>query len=461
MAIYTILIHCSLLFIWEAAYCSGIEETDPSCSVKCLNGGTCLINSCNCPNENTGNICEIKNLCSVRCLNGGKCIINACICPDEYTGKYCEYEYLDRQPLREIKFTTANETSNFSVPYFKKVVNKDSLYLTVSKGCPRNVTLLQKIVNRTIELIMETRNTTDTIININDSSMFRISVSCLHFHNISISWKGGVFKFGTIHLFDNKLLRKTVQNYSQKGTMYQAIFSSGVNTEWTLYEADADNSSVSLKSSSGQIYQVCPIFEERKEFRVTVLNISSRCRQQLEMATECTNDRLIVKSNCSAIRDNCHGLREILWITVCTTPQPNSCNRCKIKNLRFDLTKACSVAADSDIVTKIRLITSNTCIAATQYIIMWNEIKVEHVEDQSSSTRNIPTTWPFTQTSTYGEHDLFTSSVEGQSSSTHSLQTTRSITPTYSEHVPYTSTASNIKDKDSHSMSDNQKVIDH
>ncbi|CAC5385002.1 unnamed protein product [Mytilus coruscus] len=397
---------------------------DPSCSVECLNCGTCLIKSCNCADGNTGSICEIKSL--------------------------------DIRSLRKIKFVTANENGDFSLPYFQKSVNKDSLYFNFSRGCPRNVTLLQETVNRTIEFIMETRNTTDTKIYINDSSMFRISVSCLHFQNIFISWSGGVFTFGTIHLFDNKLLRKTVENYSQKGTMYQAIFSSGVNTEWTLYEADAANSSVSLKSSSGKTYQVCPIFEKRKEFRVTVLNISSRCSQQLEIATECTTDRFItVKSNCSAIRDNCHGQREILWITVCTTPEPNSCNRCKIKNFRFDLTKTCSVA-DIDIVTKIRLNTSNTCIAATQYIIMWNEIKVE---DQSSSTRNIPTTWPFTPTSTYGEHDLFTSSVEGQSSSTRSLQTTRSITSTYSEHVSYTSTASNIEDKDSHSMSDNQKVI--
>ncbi|CAG2223491.1 unnamed protein product [Mytilus edulis] len=147
--------------------------------------------------------------CSVKCLNGGTCLNSTCNCSDGYTGKDCEYE---------CKFNDVRITHDSHA------------------RCPRNVTLLQEEDNRTIEFIMETtRITTDTIIQINDSSMFKISVNC-QFRNIYISWKEDVFTFGTVHLFDNTIWLKTVGKYAQKGTMYHAQFSSGVNTEWTLFE---------------------------------------------------------------------------------------------------------------------------------------------------------------------------------------------------------------------------------
>ena len=62
--------------------------------------------TCDCPDEWTGNSCEIQNSnlvspnCTKTCLNGGECHMSpddpfrqVCICPTGFAGMYCEHLY--------------------------------------------------------------------------------------------------------------------------------------------------------------------------------------------------------------------------------------------------------------------------------------------------------------------------------------------------------------------------------
>lgn len=59
----------------------------------CMNGGTCNLGICDCPEGYAGEYCENEPLCNtIDCLNGGTCELGICQCPPEYVGQYCELD---------------------------------------------------------------------------------------------------------------------------------------------------------------------------------------------------------------------------------------------------------------------------------------------------------------------------------------------------------------------------------
>lgn len=144
----------------------------------------------------------------------------------------------DNAPLRKIQFITANEISGNNLPYLKTIVNKDSLYFQVVDGCKCKVTLLQDGNNAIAEFVMNDTNSDEPNIQ-NDSNLVTISVNCSRFSKVDvfISWTSNYLTFGTVRWSNDALWRKTIKHYYLDGHMYQAIFSSGENIQWILYES--------------------------------------------------------------------------------------------------------------------------------------------------------------------------------------------------------------------------------
>uniref|UniRef100_A0A803VCW3 Fibrillin 3 n=1 Tax=Ficedula albicollis TaxID=59894 RepID=A0A803VCW3_FICAL len=64
-----------------------------SCSVRCMNGGSCSEESCLCQKGFTGTYCG-QPVCENGCQNGGRCIgPNRCACVYGFTGPQCERDY--------------------------------------------------------------------------------------------------------------------------------------------------------------------------------------------------------------------------------------------------------------------------------------------------------------------------------------------------------------------------------
>uniref|UniRef100_T1HXV0 Uncharacterized protein n=1 Tax=Rhodnius prolixus TaxID=13249 RepID=T1HXV0_RHOPR len=60
------------------------------CRFPCMNGGTCVGDSCLCRAGYQGEFCS-EAICKESCLNGGRCIApDRCACIYGYTGKRCE-----------------------------------------------------------------------------------------------------------------------------------------------------------------------------------------------------------------------------------------------------------------------------------------------------------------------------------------------------------------------------------
>ena len=62
-----------------------------SCSISCLNGGTCVgFNRCRCTPEYKGIFCE-QAVCIPDCINNGVCVRpGVCYCPIGFYGQQCE-----------------------------------------------------------------------------------------------------------------------------------------------------------------------------------------------------------------------------------------------------------------------------------------------------------------------------------------------------------------------------------
>ncbi|MED6246593.1 Fibrillin-3, partial [Ataeniobius toweri] len=61
-----------------------------SCNIRCMNGGSCMEDSCSCAKGYTGNHCG-QPVCDNGCQNGGRCIgPNRCACVYGFTGPQCE-----------------------------------------------------------------------------------------------------------------------------------------------------------------------------------------------------------------------------------------------------------------------------------------------------------------------------------------------------------------------------------
>lgn len=82
------------------------KQTDKDCKVRCLNGGTCKDDKCQCPEGFVGRFCE-NPVCGKPCLNGGKCISpNTCACLYGFAGPTCESDYRQGPCYKEIKDRT-------------------------------------------------------------------------------------------------------------------------------------------------------------------------------------------------------------------------------------------------------------------------------------------------------------------------------------------------------------------
>uniref|UniRef100_A0A8C0IJR9 Fibrillin 2 n=1 Tax=Bubo bubo TaxID=30461 RepID=A0A8C0IJR9_BUBBB len=63
------------------------------CSIRCMNGGTCTDDRCQCQKGYSGTYCA-QPVCENGCQNGGRCIgPNRCACVYGFTGPQCERDY--------------------------------------------------------------------------------------------------------------------------------------------------------------------------------------------------------------------------------------------------------------------------------------------------------------------------------------------------------------------------------
>ncbi|XP_078142364.1 fibrillin-2 [Centroberyx gerrardi] len=63
------------------------------CSIRCMNGGVCDEDHCECSKGYTGTYCG-QPICENKCQNGGRCIgPNRCACVYGFTGPQCERDY--------------------------------------------------------------------------------------------------------------------------------------------------------------------------------------------------------------------------------------------------------------------------------------------------------------------------------------------------------------------------------
>uniref|UniRef100_A0A663MRY9 Uncharacterized protein n=1 Tax=Athene cunicularia TaxID=194338 RepID=A0A663MRY9_ATHCN len=63
------------------------------CSIRCMNGGTCTDDRCQCQKGYIGTYCA-QPVCENGCQNGGRCIgPNRCVCVYGFTGPQCERDY--------------------------------------------------------------------------------------------------------------------------------------------------------------------------------------------------------------------------------------------------------------------------------------------------------------------------------------------------------------------------------
>ncbi|XP_006007076.2 fibrillin-2 [Latimeria chalumnae] len=63
------------------------------CNIRCMNGGTCMEDHCQCQKGYTGTHCG-QPVCENGCQNGGRCIgPNRCACVYGFTGPQCERDY--------------------------------------------------------------------------------------------------------------------------------------------------------------------------------------------------------------------------------------------------------------------------------------------------------------------------------------------------------------------------------
>ncbi|MGH0185790.1 UNVERIFIED_CONTAM: hypothetical protein FKN15_019322 [Acipenser sinensis] len=60
------------------------------CNIRCMNGGSCAEDHCQCQKGYTGTYCG-QPVCENGCQNGGRCIgPNRCACVYGFTGPQCE-----------------------------------------------------------------------------------------------------------------------------------------------------------------------------------------------------------------------------------------------------------------------------------------------------------------------------------------------------------------------------------
>uniref|UniRef100_A0A8L0DTR9 Fibrillin 2 n=1 Tax=Oncorhynchus mykiss TaxID=8022 RepID=A0A8L0DTR9_ONCMY len=70
----------------------GTKSTQ-QCNIRCMNGGLCAEDHCQCQKGFSGSYCG-QPVCDSKCQNGGRCIgPNRCACVYGFTGPQCERDY--------------------------------------------------------------------------------------------------------------------------------------------------------------------------------------------------------------------------------------------------------------------------------------------------------------------------------------------------------------------------------
>ncbi|XP_066459257.1 fibrillin-2 [Eleutherodactylus coqui] len=70
-----------------------VSKSVSQCSIRCMNGGSCVDDQCRCQKGYTGAHCG-QPICDIGCQNGGRCIgPNRCACVYGFTGPQCERDY--------------------------------------------------------------------------------------------------------------------------------------------------------------------------------------------------------------------------------------------------------------------------------------------------------------------------------------------------------------------------------
>lgn len=88
---FTLIFSLLCFFSFQFQSCKKEDPiVDPCANITCLNGGTCVNGTCNCPPGYSGTLCEDYDPCAtVTCLNGGTCANGICNCPPGYSGSDC------------------------------------------------------------------------------------------------------------------------------------------------------------------------------------------------------------------------------------------------------------------------------------------------------------------------------------------------------------------------------------
>uniref|UniRef100_A0A672M4G6 Uncharacterized protein n=1 Tax=Sinocyclocheilus grahami TaxID=75366 RepID=A0A672M4G6_SINGR len=69
------------------------NKSSQQCNIRCMNGGLCEDDHCQCPKGFTGSFCG-QPVCEKTCYNSGRCIgPNHCACVYGFTGPQCERDY--------------------------------------------------------------------------------------------------------------------------------------------------------------------------------------------------------------------------------------------------------------------------------------------------------------------------------------------------------------------------------
>ncbi|KAI2642446.1 Fibrillin-2 [Labeo rohita] len=103
-------------------------KSSQQCNTRCMNGGVCEEDHCQCAKGYTGSFCE-QTVCEKTCRNGGRCVgPDRCVCVYGFTGPQCERDYRTGPCFIQVRGKQcASQSSGF-------VCNKELCCATVGRA---------------------------------------------------------------------------------------------------------------------------------------------------------------------------------------------------------------------------------------------------------------------------------------------------------------------------------------